>query len=71
MKSHSTWLFPCHKWLSASHDDRQIERELLVSSTRGHGGPEAEYVITVQTSNIRSKCDNANRSTVCSYLCLA
>jgi hypothetical protein len=29
MESTSTYIFPCHKWLSSSEDDKQLTRELV------------------------------------------
>lgn len=37
IQTRQTYMFPCNKWLSSKHDDKQIVRELVCENESGGG----------------------------------
>lgn len=59
------YTFPCDKWLSKKHDDRLIERELLLSATESKVTEVAStYVFSVFTSDVFGAGTDAHVSVV-------
>lgn len=59
LESGQTYMFPCNKWLSSKHDDKQVVRELVCENESGDGsrrgsltpGGKVPYEIEVTTSD--------------------